>query len=176
MPLPGAKGQGFATLKQLRDDPTLLRQLDSDGNEYPIKGEQLAGVTGLLGVAPPSLALRMRQLQFDLPERAIALGTREHPLPSEQLKQFEAAGLANPTLWQHPWQVAFARSPASSGMDDAIRVLRRQIAPFEVQLPTEKVEELKAVRPNEVSNHEQQYLRKDVATGRFYLIKKMTQN
>jgi len=172
VPLPGPKGRGLATLKQLRDEPALLRQLDSAEFDYPIKAEQLAGVTGLLEVAPPSLTLRMRQLQFDLPERVLALGTRDHPLPSEQLKRFEAAGLTKPALWKHPWQVAFARSPASSGMDDAIRTLRRQIAPFEVQLPTEKVEELRAVRPNEVSTHEQQYLRKDVATGRFYLIKK----
>lgn len=172
VPLPGPKGRGLATLKQLRDDPTLLRQLDSDGFEYPIKAEQLAGVTALLEVAPPSLTLRMRQLQFDLPERVLALGTRNHPLPSEQLKQFEVSGLSKPTLWKHPWQVAFARSSASSGMEDAVRMLRRQIAPFDVQLPTEAVEELKAVRPNEVSTHEQQYLRKDVATGKFYLIKK----
>jgi hypothetical protein len=172
IPLPGPNGRGIATLKQLREDPALLRQLDSDGNDYPITAEQLAGVTGLLELAPPSLTLRMRQLQFDLPDRVLAFGTREQPSPSELLKKYEAAGLSKPGLWKHPWQVAYARSPASSGMDEAIRTLRRQIAPFDVQLPTEKVEELKAVRPNEVSSHEQQFLRKDVATGRFYLIKK----
>jgi hypothetical protein len=168
VPLPGPDGRGLATLKRLRDDPKLLRQLDSEGYEYPIKAEQLAGVIGLLEVAPPSLTLRMRQLQFDLPERVLALGTRSHPLPSEQLKQYEAAGLSTATLWKHPWQVALARNSAGSEMEVAIRELRRQIAPFEVELPLPESNAKKQTRREDINEWDYDQFDVDPETGRIF--------
>jgi tetratricopeptide (TPR) repeat protein len=166
VPLPGADGRGVATLKQLRDDPKLLRQLDGEGYEYPLRAEQLADVIGLLEAAPPSLTLRMRQLQFDLPERVLALGTPKNPLPSEQLKQFEAAGLSKAALWNHPWQVALARSSGGSGNELAVRQLRRQIAPFEVELPLPDSDTKNQTRREDVNEWDYDQFEVDPETGR----------
>ena len=110
----------------------------------------------------------MRQLQFDLPERALALGTRNHPLPSEQFKQFEAAGLNKAALWKHPWQVAFARSSAGSGMEQAVRQLQRQIAPFEVELPLPENDTKKQTRREDVNEWDYDQFDVDPETGRIF--------
>jgi tetratricopeptide (TPR) repeat protein len=166
VPIPGPEGRGVATLKQVIADPKLLRQLDQEGYEYPLKAEQVPGLVGLLEVSPAALTLRMRRLQYDLPERVLALGTTKHPLPSEQIKQFEATGLSSVSLWKHPWQVAFARSPASSGMEGAIRILRRQIAPFEVELPLPVQDSKKQTRREDVNEWDFDQFEFDSATGR----------
>lgn len=166
LPLPGPEGRGMATLKQLLAEPKLLRQLDREGYEYPLKAEQLAGLVGLLDVSPQSVTLRMRQLQYDLPERVLALGTSKNPLPSEQIKIFEAAGLSKVSLWKHPWQVALARSSGGSGMETAVRLLRRQIAPFEVELPLPDEDSKKQTRREDVNEWDLDQFEVDPETGR----------
>ncbi len=169
VPIPGPEGRGIATLKQVTTDPKLLQQLDREGFAYPIKAEQLAGIVGLLDVSPQSVTLRIRQLQFDLPERVLALGTTKHPLPSEQIKQFEAAGLSKVSLWKHPWQVALARSSGGQDMEVAIRLLQRQIAPFEVELPLPSEDSKKQKRLEDVNEWNfDQFFEYDAETGRVF--------
>lgn len=169
IPIPGPNGRGIATLKQAIADPQLLRQLDREGFAYPINAEQLSGIVGLLDVAPQSITLRMRQLQFDLPERVLALGTSKHPLPSEQIKAYQAAGLSKVSLWKHPWQVALARSSGGQDMEVAIRLLQRQIAPFEVELPLPSEDSKKQKRLEDVNEWNfDQFFEYDAETGRVF--------
>lgn len=45
LPIPGAGGEGVATLKQVSEDDALLRQLDLEGAPYPVTADMLKGVT-----------------------------------------------------------------------------------------------------------------------------------
>ncbi len=58
LPLPGAKGQGPATLTEVKNQPDLLKQLRADKLEYDVSPEQLRSVE--LHVAAPLSAMAPR--------------------------------------------------------------------------------------------------------------------
>ena len=67
LPLPGPKGQGVATLAQVRKQPDVLAQLNLDEkHHYDITAEQAKKVHALLVCPLSSLSPRMRHLQEKL--------------------------------------------------------------------------------------------------------------
>jgi hypothetical protein len=64
IPLPGPKGQGIATLAQVRKEPETLRQLTvDDKTPYDVSPDQARRAEIHVAVALPALAPRMRYLQ-----------------------------------------------------------------------------------------------------------------
>ncbi len=67
LPLPGPKGQGVATLAQVRKQPDVLAQLNLDEkHRYDVTGEQAKNAHALLVCPLSSLSPRMRHLQEKL--------------------------------------------------------------------------------------------------------------
>lgn len=67
LPLPGPKGEGIATLAQVREQPEVLAQLDVDKKlHYPVKAEQARTAQAQLVVPLSALAPRLRYLQEKL--------------------------------------------------------------------------------------------------------------
>ena len=66
LPLPGRRGSGVATLKQVQDDGSLLRQLDLDGQPYPVTSAALEEVVAYIVADPFDLTRRARQLEAKL--------------------------------------------------------------------------------------------------------------
>jgi hypothetical protein len=71
MPIPGPNGEGIATLAQVAADDALLRRLDlNEQRTYPVKAEQLAGVTVWIEGSPAYLSRRMAILHKGLADEA----------------------------------------------------------------------------------------------------------
>jgi hypothetical protein len=67
LPLPCADGQGVATLRQAKDDPRVLDQLDvGQEHNYPVASSDLGEVVVLIDAAYGYLARRMQMLESDL--------------------------------------------------------------------------------------------------------------
>lgn len=83
MPLPGPNGIGIATLKQARDDPSVLAQLQVDDVKYDVTAQKAKDAEALICVPLTALAPRMRLMQDRLlrdPVWRDAEG-KERPLP-----------------------------------------------------------------------------------------------
>jgi hypothetical protein len=67
LPLPGPKGEGIATLAQVRERPDVLTQLDvSEKLHYPVTAEQARSAQAQLVVSLSALSPRLRYLQEKL--------------------------------------------------------------------------------------------------------------
>ena len=67
LPIPGADGQGVATLAELIAEPALLRQLDVEGGpKYPIAERDLSHVVAMLDATPEYLSQRMKLVESRL--------------------------------------------------------------------------------------------------------------
>lgn len=105
LPVPGPGGKGVATLRQVRDDPSLLRQLDVDAQRpYRVQPEQLGKLIVLVESTPAYWSPRMRFLQQKLSGSNRAVLTSD--LKQVVAKAGEAIGEGIvQELWEFPYRV-----------------------------------------------------------------------
>jgi hypothetical protein len=139
LPLPGPEGKGIATLAQVVADPTLLRQLDVEGEPaYPV-AEQDLKVVALIDAEPDTLARRMQMLQGGLPaEQHLILST--HPsLLEPRLRK--CRGIGQVSLWRAPFEAVLylAGRVQAAGRDPAVeRAWRMELGTFDPSQPLSK--------------------------------------
>ena len=105
LPIPAAEGKGIATLKEVIDDPKLLRNLDvEDGPQYRIKEEDLKRIIALIDAESTALTHRMQVLQAGMPNsRRLAVSVR----PSDIQKRFrQHKQIGQVSLWRVPFEAA----------------------------------------------------------------------
>ncbi len=88
LPLPGPKGQGIATLAQLRAEPDLLKQLSAEKAEYDVTAEQARNIELRVVVPLSALAPRLKVAEELL---GTGLPVRLAVEPVALLKKFEDA-------------------------------------------------------------------------------------
>jgi hypothetical protein len=66
LPIPSPNGEGVATLAQVQQDDSILRQLDLDDSPYPLKSDDLKDVTACVVASPFELSRRAMQLESKL--------------------------------------------------------------------------------------------------------------
>lgn len=101
LPIPGPGKKGIATLAEVRQDDSLLRQLDLDGSPYPVTSGQLEKVVAYVVADPFDLTRRARQLESKLAgDDRLALSVRASEL-TERVKSLE--GVADVQIWAFPF-------------------------------------------------------------------------
>lgn len=102
LPVPDAKGSGVATLEEVRANDALLRQLDLDGDKYPVTAEMLKNVEIDLVASPFALSRRASQMEANLAgDDRLSLTAR----PSELAGKLKGvAGVGVVRLWDFPFQ------------------------------------------------------------------------
>lgn len=99
-----------ATLAELADDDSLLRQHDiegSGGRAYPVRAEQLKRVTVWLDASPFSLSVRSRLIELRLTgtDRVVLSAS-----PSARAARWREIGqVAEVGLWELPWRTLDSR-------------------------------------------------------------------
>ncbi len=109
LPIPTKNGVGIATLEQVINDPSLLRQLDDpDGEPYPISEDDLSKLTGLIDATPEYLSQRMKLTEAQLTgDKRLVLTAAPSPLILE-LRNCKGIG-SNVALWELPYDVYLYR-------------------------------------------------------------------
>ncbi|MGI9454958.1 MAG: hypothetical protein ACR2NU_00255 [Aeoliella sp.] len=102
LPLPGPEGSP-ATLAQLREDPTLLRQFDLPDDPYPAGAESLASLTAQIVAGPFSLTRRAALLEERLTASARLALRVDADVIAASVK--ENADIAEAQLWEYPYQI-----------------------------------------------------------------------
>jgi hypothetical protein len=101
LPIPGPGGKGIATLAQALDEEQVLRQLDVEGQPYPLEAKDLK-IAALIDAEPDSLSRRMQLLQGALPaEQHLMLAVRPSIL-EPKLRKCRGVGQVN--LWRVPFE------------------------------------------------------------------------
>ena len=102
LPIPGAGGQGLATLAVVQADPSLLRQLDLADAPYPVTAAQLDGVTANVVADPFDLSRRAATIEAKLSgdDRLALAGS-----PSEIAgKLKDVPGIRGTKIWDMPFR------------------------------------------------------------------------
>ena len=103
IPIPGSGGQGVATLKQVMDDTSLLRQLDIEGHRYPMRRSKFDRLVGLVDGTLTSLSRRMKAIEAHL-RGTDRLGlTRDADGLARRVAQ--ELGVQDVRLWHVPYDV-----------------------------------------------------------------------
>lgn len=111
LPIPGPGGQGVATLSQLRADETLLRQLDVEGEPYPVTAAEVAQCGAWLEASPGYLCERMAMVESKLSGDDRLVLTTAPSQVADRVKKLEGIGWAG--IWPWPYeQLARAVDPA----------------------------------------------------------------
>jgi len=100
LPLPGPKGQGIATLAEVRKQPDILTQLNvNEKYRYDVTAEQAREIHARLVCPLSSLSPRMRYLQENVLVPVVRVRLTTEPAKDlERLKTACAAGAAKPPL------------------------------------------------------------------------------
>jgi hypothetical protein len=102
LPIPGPGGEGVATLAQVQQDDSLLRQLDLDESPYPVSAEELRQVVAHVVADPFALSRRARQVESKLTgDDHLVLTIVPHELAAEVKA---APGVADVKLWDMPFR------------------------------------------------------------------------
>lgn len=102
LPIPGAGGEGVATLHQVQQDDALLRQLDLEDAAYPLTAASLQNISPHVVADPFDLSRRALQLESKLTGHdQLVLASRPSEL-AQRLK--EVSGLAAARLWETPFR------------------------------------------------------------------------
>lgn len=136
LPVPAAAGDGVATLRQVIDQPSLLRQLDLDSQHpYTMTPSKLNRLVALIDATPGYLSQRMRLFESALVgEDRTVLTTLPSSL-SRQLRQ--CRGITETSLWTVPYDgIQFKRDLASDR--EALIELNRQHSLFRLVSPLAK--------------------------------------
>ncbi|MEM8945861.1 MAG: tetratricopeptide repeat protein [Planctomycetota bacterium] len=120
LPIPGSSSESIATLAEVVEEPTLLSQLDIDGETYPVTAGDLKAVTAWLVASPLQLSKRARRLEQSLE------GDDYVVLSSDTVRLGELVGsfrqLQDVQLWPHPFESIIAEAT----MDERQRVRAMQ--------------------------------------------------
>jgi len=140
LPIPGPEGlrKGAdgsleirpATLRQLADNPLLLRRLDLGEKErYPAASVDLARAVGLIAALPAELSVRMQMVE----SRLVGAGRMSLAVrASEQADRLKAAGgLREVKLWTRPLMIEIERLERSH-QPEFVRQRALALAPFEI--------------------------------------------
>ena len=101
--IPGAKGDGVATLAAVKADDGLLRQLDLDDRPYDVTAEQLKHMTASPVADRFQLTRRAQAIEGKLTgDDRLVLTSRPSAI-AERLKV--APGVADVTIWDFPFQI-----------------------------------------------------------------------
>ncbi|HEX4415446.1 MAG TPA: hypothetical protein VH107_17575, partial [Lacipirellulaceae bacterium] len=102
LPLPGPQRNGVATLEQIANDDSLLRQLDVEGTPYPLTSELAKQAQAYIVADPFQLTLRAAQLEAGLPgEDHLGLTVNADDV-ADQLKS--VSGIGSVSLWEVPFR------------------------------------------------------------------------
>jgi hypothetical protein len=133
LPLPGPKGQGIATLAQVREQPDVLAQLNvGEKLHYPVTAEQARSVQAQLVVPLSALSPRLRYLQEKLlaPTVRVRLAA-DAAADRERVKAAVSAGAGKPSpvIVSRDYCTLLRRFlPADEGgVDNALRLARFSI-------------------------------------------------
>lgn len=102
IPILSPDGKGIATLRQVVDDPKLLRALDVEGEPYPIQEKHLEGMVAWIEAQPEALSRRMEALEQSMPgTQRIVLSVRpaKHEPELRKLK-----GIGQVSIWRVPFE------------------------------------------------------------------------
>ena len=103
LPIPGNQPDSVATLTEVVDNPTLLRNLDvNDGLKYGRGAEDLAKVTAWMVASPLQLARRSALLQESLTGDDFVVLSANTPRLSEQIGKI--AAVSETQLWPYPFE------------------------------------------------------------------------
>jgi len=111
MPIPGPENvsgepanlsQSICTLAQLREQPELLRRLDTKETAYHVRGEDLERVVPLIDAGLESLSQRMMLIEQSLTEdQQLAITSA----PSQMAKRLRKLKLPSAQIWAVPYRV-----------------------------------------------------------------------
>ena len=102
LPIPGPNGQGVATLREVRENDALLRQLDLEGSPYPVTAEPLKNVVAYVVADPFDLTRRVQQVETKLTgDDQLALSVNASGL-AERMKQL--GQVSDVRIWDVPFQ------------------------------------------------------------------------
>ena len=122
LPIPGPDGQPVATLKQVKDDPQLLRALDIKPLRYPMDADKLKQVVGLIDVEPEQLALRMAMIEQRLTgDSKMVLSFQPTPL-EQQVRQTQGLNVG---LWTIPLDTLEHRRRVAASLRSSPAAARR---------------------------------------------------
>ncbi|MEM7314144.1 MAG: hypothetical protein AAF497_13435, partial [Planctomycetota bacterium] len=109
IPIPTKDGVGIATLEQVIDDPSIIRQLDDpDGEKYPVSKDDLSKLIGLIDATPEYLSQRMKLTEAQLTgNKKLILTTTPSALKLD-LRDCKGIG-TNVALWELPYDVYLYR-------------------------------------------------------------------
>ena len=104
LPIPRADGEGVVTLREVMDDPDILRQLDLDTDHpYPIRRRHLQRLSVLFDATPAALSQRMAVMESKL------VGDQYLALTVEPTQLWQTIGqhrgLARASLLTAPYEV-----------------------------------------------------------------------
>ncbi len=117
-----------ATLRQLADNPVLLRRLDLGPEErYPVVSADLARAVALIPALPAELSVRMQMVETRLVGAArMGLTVRASEL-AERIKA--VGGLRDIKLWSHPFMMEWQRLEYAQ-RPEFLRWYLSEMAPF----------------------------------------------
>jgi hypothetical protein len=102
LPIPGAFGEGIATLNQVLDDDSVLRQLDLEAAPYPITSARLENVTAYVVADSLDLSRRALQLEANLTgDERVTLSVQPREI-GDILREFPHMGEVR--LWAVPFE------------------------------------------------------------------------
>jgi hypothetical protein len=132
--VPGPKGQGIATLAELRKDPTLLDVFKVDGDTYDVDAKQVAAAEIHVMMPLSAISARMQFLEQEvfLNYDRINLAVR----PAELIAKFEALQAGPVRVWNTP------PAKGSSAAVSPTRAWRQFLPPDEGGVDTSKPKRL----------------------------------
>jgi tetratricopeptide (TPR) repeat protein len=142
LPIPGPAGQGIATLKQLRADPGLLRQLDLDAEHpYPVDAEQLDQIVAWVECDPAQLSWRMRALEKHMGGRNRVVLSVD---PSRVAEDVLATGqVEEVALWPDPFEAVIRRTPTDPVQQERqSAIMRQHLKPYMVGVVPDELSQI----------------------------------
>jgi tetratricopeptide (TPR) repeat protein len=100
LPIPGPEGDSVATLRQVQQDPSLLRRLDlGQAMQYPMEAEDLSRLMVLLDGPPEALSYRMRCIESQPTSNPLLVLSIQ---TDRLMSQLADCGLQQVRLWEVP--------------------------------------------------------------------------
>jgi hypothetical protein len=102
LPIPGPNGEGVATLAQVRQDESLLRQLDLSDAAYPLDASSFKSAVALVVADTFDLSRRAHQLESKLTGDDHLVLTSNASAQADRLKS--VPGIETVRLWEFPFR------------------------------------------------------------------------
>ena len=117
LPIPAADGEGVATLRQVQENPALLRQLDLPDAPYPVASEDISELVVMIEGSPLFLSRRAKMLESRLVSGTrVGLSTRPEKIAREVR---DIVGDSTPIqLWDWPYRTLNIRMQPNAVAND----------------------------------------------------------